>query len=111
MAIFEKLNHLDRDQKPVLHDSGFETLIKLFDGATVFRILVIDSAGHAGTILCHFLVSRRDEKGGKALSLLRWGGLDFVFDFLNAHWISLEAGKFFASSQMVRMRGERESVA
>jgi hypothetical protein len=31
-----------------------------------------------------------------------------VFDFLDAHWISLEAGKSFASSQMVRMRGERE---
>lgn len=96
---FKKFNHFDRDEEPILHGSGFETLIEFFDCGPVFRIFVIDSAGHAGSILRNLLVSQRDKKGSKTLPLLRWESLDLVLDFLNAHICSVDAGEYFASSQ------------
>lgn len=97
--LFEKFNHFDRDEEPILHGSGFESLIEFFDCGPVFRIFVIDSAGHVGSILRNFLVSQRDKKGSKPLPLLRWEGFNLVLDFLNAHFGSVDAEKCFASSQ------------
>ena len=87
-----------------MHGSGFETLVEFFERGPVFRILVVDLAGHSGPILGNLLVPKRNEKGCETLPFLGGKCFDLGLDFLNAHGCIMDEVKVFATIRRRRFQ-------
>ena len=73
-------------------------MIEIFERGPVFRLLVVNHPGHAGSILRKLLVPQGYEKRGQTFPLVGGKSLDLGLDFLNTHDRIIDAGKFFATS-------------